>query len=648
MFFYKLLLILQALLILPDLQVMASSSWNQKSYNIQYVADIPYYISDAETSVGSENDSITGPCTVIPYIVSMTKDYIKQTISTFTSEDDVWSPGFLATVVFDCSPADAQPAEDILRLLLSLGVENICFKECTGSQHLPWGLYWLGDRNLHRVSRLYADDIDAFVISTVPYGKDDFAYRPFGIAIHGEHNPASLSVAVPSRLYYKRSANFPLAGLRVAVKDNTDLQGVRTGGSSRSYTRLYGPSKETAPAVRRLLKLGAIVVGKTKTTQFADTEWATADWVDFHAPFSPRADGYQTPSGSSAGSGAAIAAFDWLDFATGTDGCGSLRSPAAIEGLFSIRPSYGSSSVQGIIPWGKEFDTFGGFARDIKILETISHVLYPSQPAKLSIPKPQKIFYPTEFWPVAEEDQQTIFHDFIARLESYTDTKCVHISLVDTWRDNNPIGTEKSLFEYFNSTLPWTYAKSQYETYKTFQDDHVKKFGYTPYFNPEAQFKMKWLPTITSEMHGQASIQLGVFQEWFEKNFIPASKEGESQALLLIPWTTGKPDYRDIYRDKPDWAGYGWFYYMVAPFAKAPEVILPIGQTPYRSKVTNREEWLPASIGVVGARGSDANLLSLLRDMMETTKLQTTTQAGRTPFPIQSSSDTQHLFVQNV
>lgn len=216
--------------------------------------------------------------------------------------------------------------------------------------------------------------------------------------------------------------------------------------------------------MRRLLELGAIVVGKTKTTQFADTEWATADWVDFHALCSPRAAGYQSPSGNSAGSGAAMAAFDGLDFATGTEGCVSLRSPATVEGLFSIRPSHGSASVQGIIPWGAEFDTFGGLTRDLKLLKTISHGLYQSNLAKGSTFKPAKIFYPAEFWPVPLENQQTVFNEFIFRLESYTGTKCTPVSLFDEWRENNPIQTDKNLVEYFNSALPWTYAKIQHET----------------------------------------------------------------------------------------------------------------------------------------------------------------------------------------
>ena len=107
--------------------------------------------------------------------------------------------------------------------------------------------------------------------------------------------------------------------MRVAVKDNQDLSGIRTGASSRAFTKLYGPRDKTAASVQKLLELGAVVVGKTRTTQFGDTEWATGDWVDYHAPFNPRADGYQGPSGSSAGSGAGLAAYPWLDFSTGTD-----------------------------------------------------------------------------------------------------------------------------------------------------------------------------------------------------------------------------------------------------------------------------------------------------------------------------------------
>jgi len=66
------------------------------------------------------------------------------------------------------------------------------------------------------------------------------------------------------------------------------------------------------------IDLGGVIVGKFKTAQFAAGEnpW---NWIDVHYPFNPRGDGYLTCSGSSSGGGCAIAAYDWLDFAVGTE-----------------------------------------------------------------------------------------------------------------------------------------------------------------------------------------------------------------------------------------------------------------------------------------------------------------------------------------
>jgi Asp-tRNA(Asn)/Glu-tRNA(Gln) amidotransferase A subunit family amidase len=107
--------------------------------------------------------------------------------------------------------------------------------------------------------------------------------------------------------------------LRLAIKDVINLKGMKTGASSRAYTDLYPAREKSAEAVQRLIDLGYVVVGKLKTTQFADSEWPTCDWVDYHGPFNPHGDGYLTPSGSSAGSASAIASYNWLDHSLGTD-----------------------------------------------------------------------------------------------------------------------------------------------------------------------------------------------------------------------------------------------------------------------------------------------------------------------------------------
>ena len=64
----------------------------------------------------------------------------------------------------------------------------------------------------------------------------------------------------------------PMAGLRVAVKDNFDLQGSKTSLCSRAYYETYPPKSQSSPCIQRLLDLGSVIVGKTKLTSFATWE----------------------------------------------------------------------------------------------------------------------------------------------------------------------------------------------------------------------------------------------------------------------------------------------------------------------------------------------------------------------------------------
>lgn len=127
------------------------------------------------------------------------------------------------------------------------------------------------------------------------------------------------SVAVPSRLYSRISQRQPLAGSRITIKDNFDLEGIKSTMMNRAYTELYEPKKESAREVQKLIDLGAVVVGKTKMSAFASAEEPTDQWIDYHCPWNPRGDMYQSPSGSTTGGAASLAGYDWLHFSVGTD-----------------------------------------------------------------------------------------------------------------------------------------------------------------------------------------------------------------------------------------------------------------------------------------------------------------------------------------
>ncbi len=140
------------------------------------------------------------------------------------------------------------------------------------------------------------------------------------------------------RLMQRKNADVSAAflhGLPIAVKDNTDVEGVRCTSGSRVHEKRIAPASD--PVVRRLEAHGAIVIGKTNLPEFAaggntfnDVFGATRNPWDIR----------KSASGSSGGSAAALAAGQvWL--ATGNDFGGSIRTPAAFCSVSGLRPSPG-------------------------------------------------------------------------------------------------------------------------------------------------------------------------------------------------------------------------------------------------------------------------------------------------------------------
>jgi Asp-tRNA(Asn)/Glu-tRNA(Gln) amidotransferase A subunit family amidase len=118
-----------------------------------------------------------------------------------------------------------------------------------------------------------------------------------------------MRIVVPPRSYTlgKKIAS-KLLGVRITVKDVFDIKGFPTSLCNRAWSEYYGAKSTTAPAIEALQKLGAVIVGKTKLNAMLVREEAM-ECVEFLAPYNPRGDGYQTSSGSSSGSCAALDAY---------------------------------------------------------------------------------------------------------------------------------------------------------------------------------------------------------------------------------------------------------------------------------------------------------------------------------------------------
>lgn len=165
----------------------------------------------------------------------------------------------------------------------------------------------------------------------------------------------------------------PLAGETVAVKDLFAVRGHPIGAGNPAWLAQATAETEHAASVRTLLEAGAAVRGIARTDEFA---YSLAGTNAHHGtPPNPRAP--RRISGGSTSGPASAVSLGHATIALGTDTGGSIRVPAAYQGLFGMRPSHGAVPVAGLLPLAPSFDTVGWMTREAGLLARVGDVLLP-------------------------------------------------------------------------------------------------------------------------------------------------------------------------------------------------------------------------------------------------------------------------------
>ncbi|KAM7188603.1 Amidase signature domain containing protein [Naviculisporaceae sp. PSN 640] len=578
---------------------------------------------------------------------ALTAQIVEDLISKF-SADDMWSAeqfldclylhhnGSESSIPIDPSLNTFLQKHDVSTLFLSASfrLEGFDFAAPTyavaSSCQLSNGPYVAtlptcdkGDLGMTPVYTLHADAYEAFMEGSIPDSDTPNKHQQLQVSLPGARLP---HIIVPSKLSSTNENAGPLAGLRFAVKDLFHINGLKTSGGSRAYYQAYSYQNYTTETVQITLDAGASLVGKTKTIAFALGAPRNGMEVDYPDPWSSRGDGYQNTGGSSSGSGAAVTAYEWIDFALGSDTGGSVRFPARFGGLYGYKPTHGIFNTTGILVAIAEQDTPGFLARSPSIFTRVGAVWTKDRPlAPLPPTLPRKLLRhadpPTNLSAVQPEAAalvENFFASLSTALNLSTDTP--PINLTSTFLTSNISQTDPPLppSEYMkyvysdqNSVQCWD------EIGKPLSEIYAAQFhGAFPPVDPPVNITFADGQNATTRArYPESQLRRELFGAWFNKEVLPTNNETCSEYIFAHTYHSAP----NTVKVDPATARLtnGWYDGVYTNYAGAPEIVVPIGQVQYWSPYTRKLEWQPVTVALGVAKGCDLVLFELVDRLAE-------------------------------
>ena len=366
-----------------------------------------------------------------------------------------------------------------------------------------------------------------------------------------------------------------LDGLTFAAKDVFHIAGVRTGFGNPDWLATHPPEEQTAAVVRSMLDAGAELIGKTVTDEL--TYSLTGENAHYGTPVNPAAPD-RIPGGSSNGSASAVAG-NLVDFALGTDCGGSVRLPASYCGILGMRPTHGRVSVDGVIPFAGSFDVVGWFATDPDTFERVGSILL-NEPASETLPR-RLLLADDAFDLVLPEVRAAVQPDVsrLAEIVGASENLTVSRDGLRAWFE---------IFRIVQGSELWANRKAWIEEVK-------------PTIGPGVRERIEWAsslgdPEIADATKAYTAIKTYIREKLEPGDVLCLPTSPRVAPLKSEPASTLENEYRMQ----------AMCLLCIAGLGGLPQVSLPVADV----------DGLPLGLSIVGAPGSDMQLLALAKAVM--------------------------------
>lgn len=367
----------------------------------------------------------------------------------------------------------------------------------------------------------------------------------------------------------KGASSGPLAGLTAAIKDMYDVPGLTAGCGNPIWLETHRPADKMAGCVQRLLDAGATVIGKTICDEF----FYSVTGANFHygTPLNPRAPG-RLPGGSSSGS-ASAAASGACDFALGSDTGGSVRIPAAFNGLYGLRPTHNRIDLSGAQAMASTFDVPGWFATGPGVFRKVGAVLLDERRVPAAL------------------ERLIVLEDAFAECDADV-ADLLRTALEFMVEDLPPVAHARISLEGFD---PWREAFRVIQAFEVWQTFGEFVTRYQPTIGPGNRERIDYSASVTAEQAAAARKVKDDACAHILKTARPGTIMALPTAPCIAPLADGSPEEMDLFRTRV------MRLTCTAGMAGLPQMTLPVGTL----------SGCPVGLSFIGWRGGDEALLDL-------------------------------------